>query len=165
MLITFCICSTALTNIHSNHIPNWLELLIFYLFFTLNMKWIVLPLLSDILLVLELMSILLLLWLQELYMDLNMEELIRQLLECFSKSKLKKIFLNLSIRSKIKTEFFLVLGIESTKTMILEPKSLKTYIIIYLGCFLSFLNLWKITFDWNSFRTIEDRPIRWVLHK
>jgi hypothetical protein len=80
-------------------------------------------------------------------MDLNMEELIRQLLECFSKSKLKKIFLNLSIRSKIKTEFFLVLGIESTKTMILEPKSLKTYIIIYLGCFLSFLNLWKITFD------------------
>jgi len=56
----------------------------------------------------------------------NMEELTKLLLECSKKSKPKRIFLNLSMKSKTKIEFFLDSDIEFTKTMIQEPKLLKT---------------------------------------
>lgn len=160
-----CLCSIVSTNIHSNLIPNWWELSIFCLSSMLSTKWTVQLLLSDISLVLELMSILLLLWQQELYMVLNTAEPTKLWLECSKKSKPKKTFLNLSTKSKIKTEFFLVSDIESTKTMILGPRLSKTYIIYDLGCLLSVWNLWKRTFDRNCSWTWEDSFVRRVLHQ
>ena len=60
-------------------------------------------------------------------MVLNTVELTKQLLECSKKSKQKKTFLNLSTKSKAKTECSSVLDIEFTKTMIPEQRSSRMY--------------------------------------